>query len=60
VKVLMAQQYRPGDVVRVCDDDGTLSEPVTVRAVYNTSGGLRLEHQAFGFDSWNERDCVPA
>lgn len=56
----MARQFHPGDVVRVCDDDGTVSEPMTVRAVYNTSGGLRLEQAVFGFESWNERDCIPA
>lgn len=56
----MAQQYRPGDLVRVCDEDGTVSEPITVKAVYNTSGGLRLAEAVFGFESWNERDCIPA
>jgi hypothetical protein len=57
----MARQFRPGDFVRVCDDDtGAVSDPIAVRLVYATSGGLRLEQAVFGFDSWNERDCIPA
>lgn len=56
----MTRQFRPGDVVRVRDDEGVVSEPIVVRSLYGTSGGLRLEQEAFGFDSWNERDCIPA
>jgi hypothetical protein len=61
MKTVIARQFCPGDVVRVCDDDtGAVSEPVAVSAVYATSGGLRLERAVFGFISWNERDCIPA
>ena len=42
----IARRYRPGDMVRVRDDDGTVSEPIAVRSVYSTSGGLRLEQAA--------------
>lgn len=57
----LARQFCPGDLVRVRDDDtGAVSEPMAVSAVYRTSGGLRLEQEVFGFDNWNERDCIPA
>ena len=56
----ITQQFKPGDVVRVRDEDtGEVSEPVVVRNLYGTSGGVRLAHEVFGFESWNERDCVP-
>lgn len=58
---ILARRFRPGDMVRVRDDDtGAVSEPIEVRDVYSTSGGLRLEQAAFGYESWNERDCIPA
>ena len=57
----LAQQFKPGDIVRVRDEaTGELSEPVAVRTLYATSGGLCLEHEVLGTVSWNERDCLPA
>jgi hypothetical protein len=52
-------QFKAGDIVCVRDEEtGEMSEPVAVRGVYATSGGLRLDHEVFGYASWNERDCV--
>jgi hypothetical protein len=57
----MAQNFKPGDVVRVRDDGtGELSEPAMVQGLYKTSGGLWLDRAVFGYEGWNESDCVPA